>query len=302
MRTIIYGAGTRGRKTYNLLIKRGQIVDFFCDTYPDKVDIETLPVPLITYTELLKLEDVRVIIAVTGVSDISKHLKKDRVKIISAEEILGGTGDVVENNRNFIAEYHRDEMEDYYDNAENDLERFWNENTDFYKYFKQLDLCNVVELAAGHGRHVTKYIEMAGDIILVDILKENIDFCRFRFGEERRIKYYKNSGYDLIDIPNNSVSSVFSYDAMVHFEMIDIFIYLKEIERILVPGGKALIHHSNNGDYNATFVNALGGRNYMTQNLFRHLCNRANLEVLDQTVIDFVKKESDCLSFVEKGI
>lgn len=43
---------------------------------------------------------------------------------------------------------------------------------------------------------------------------------------------------------------------MVHFEMINIYRYLKDIFRVLKPGGMALIHHSNNlDDYKASFTN-----------------------------------------------
>ena len=52
---------------------------------------------------------------------------------------------------------------------------------------------------------------------------------------------------------------------MVHFEMIDIYRYLKDIFRVLKPGGMALIHHSNNSDdYKASFTNSIYGRSFMS--------------------------------------
>ena len=49
---------------------------------------------------------------------------------------------------------------------------FWNKDSVFYQYFKELDLQNVIELACGRGRHVPYYMEKAERITLVDILEE----------------------------------------------------------------------------------------------------------------------------------
>ena len=158
-----------------------------------------------------------------------------------------------------------------------------------------------MELACGRGRHVPHYINDAKEIILVDILQKNIDFCRCRFKDEDKISYYVNNGYDLSEIKSESQTALFTYDAMVHFEMMDIFQYLKETYRILVNGGKALFHHSNNTeDYRVTFLTGTGGRNYMSKQLFAYLANRAGLTVLEQQVIDWSKKDLDCITLVEK--
>jgi ubiquinone/menaquinone biosynthesis C-methylase UbiE len=135
----------------------------------------------------------------------------------------------------------------YYDEAEKqgNLNIFWSENTIFYKNFCQLDCTNIVELACGHGRHIQKYLGNAKSIFLVDINRENIDFCKKRYSGEEKIKYLVNNGSNFNGIGSNSQTAVFSYDAMVHFELLDIFECLKESNRILVNGGKILFHHSN---------------------------------------------------------
>ena len=147
------------------------------------------------------------------------------------------------------------------------------------------------------------YIESAENVALVDILAENIEYCRKRFKENRKIAYYKNNGYDLQDISSESYTAVFTYDAMVHFEMLDIFNYLKETRRVLENGGRALFHHSNNSsDYRVTFSSGTSGRNYMSKDLFAYLANRAGLKILEQRVIDWGDvKELDCLTLLEKN-
>lgn len=204
-----------------------------------------------------------------------------------------------------MAEYHIREMEDYYTDAENDasINIFWGQNSPFLSLFQELNVARVIELACGRGRHVPHYIESAENVALVDILAENIEYCRKRFKENRKIAYYKNNGYDLQDISSESYTAVFTYDAMVHFEMLDIFNYLKETRRVLENGGRALFHHSNNSsDYRVTFSSGTSGRNYMSKDLFAYLANRAGLKILEQRVIDWGDvKELDCLTLLEKN-
>ncbi|GFI46956.1 hypothetical protein IMSAGC019_02276 [Lachnospiraceae bacterium] len=227
------------------------------------------------------------------------------IEVITVEELLKNHElDMVANNREFIAVYHLDEMEDYYSIAESSdcLQVFWGANSEFRKRFSLLDLSNVIELACGHGRHVTQYINMADKITLVDILEENILYCQKRFGDNTKIDYYVNSGHDLKRLTSSSFSALFTYDAMVHFEMLDIFEYLKETYRILKIGGKALFHHSNNAeDYKITFSTGTSGRNYMSAQLFAYLSNRAGLKVVEQKIINWGKsKDLDCITLVEK--
>lgn len=170
--------------------------------------------------------------------------------------------------------------------------------------FKFLNLQNVVELACGRGRQVPYYLDHAENIILVDILQENIDICRDRFRSHSNITYYKNNGYDLNEIPDDSCTSIFSYDSLVHFEMMDIFSYLKESYRILHKGSYALFHHSNNhGDYRISFAHGSGrhGRNYMSKDLFAYLSYRAGFNVVEQKVIDFGGiSDLDCITLLQK--
>ncbi|MBQ9361196.1 MAG: class I SAM-dependent methyltransferase [Lachnospiraceae bacterium] len=183
-----------------------------------------------------------------------------------------------------MAYVHAKRNDEYFTNAEEkaSLEVFWNENSSFRKMFQKLDLDNVVELACGWGRHVPKYYGMAGHITLVDILQENIDICKKRFGEDDKISYYKNNGYDYENLKDETYTAVFSYDAMVHFEMFDIYKYLCDTYRILKPGEMALFHHSNyNEKPEMDFIGTDHARNYMSKDLFHYLVCRAGLKVLD---------------------
>jgi ubiquinone/menaquinone biosynthesis C-methylase UbiE len=308
MVTVIYGAGIRGKKFYDMLKNEGIAVECFCDVRAEEihsVNINGVIVPVITYKKLLDLELCQVVVGIANgeiCDEVTSKLLNDRVKVVQIGELLyKKSDDIVDNNRQFIKNYHLQEMQDYFIDAEKNLDIFWGETSTFLKYFKMLNLTNVVELACGHGRHVNCYKENADSIILVDILKENIEHCKNRFASENKMDYYVNSGCDLSEIESESQTSLFTYDAMVHFEMWDVFNYLKETKRILKNGGMALFHHSNNTEnYKVTFATGTGGRNYMSKDLFAYLCNRAGLSVIKQEIIDWDSPQLDCITLVKK--
>jgi ubiquinone/menaquinone biosynthesis C-methylase UbiE len=198
----------------------------------------------------------------------------------------------------------------YYAQAEECLDMFWAKNTVFYKSFCQLDCTNIVELACGHGRHVQKYLEKAKTITLVDINQENIDFCKHRFLGDDKIKFLVNNGNSFKGIDTNSQTAIFTYDAMVHFELLDILEYLKESNRILVNGGKILFHHSNAAS-STTFKPELGyrlqknGRSFISADIFAYLALRTGFVVLQQDIFSWsagetYTKDVDCLSLCQK--
>lgn len=210
-------------------------------------------------------------------------------------------------NRERCAFLHINGMNEYFDEAEGKelLNVFWGEGSVFRWLFQRLDLSNVIELACGRGRHVPNYISSAGHITLVDILQKNIDICRSRFRDYENISYYKNQGYDLSELNDEEYTSIFSYDAMVHFELLDINSYLNDFYRVLKPGGKVLVHHSNyDAIYNGRYGRSLSyGRAFMNYKIFSHLAIHAGFIVLDQQLLrwnDF--PDMDCVTLLEKPI
>lgn len=122
-----------------------------------------------------------------------------------------------------------------------------------------------------------------------------------RFSGADKISYVVNNGYDLSALPDDHYTSLFTYDSMVHFELLDISNYLKETYRILRPGGKALFHHSNNdSDYKASYDDAVESRSFMSKSIFAYLAYRAGFEIEEQRIVDWVKPEIDCLTLVVK--
>ena len=309
MGIVLYGAGKRGRKIEDLLYMNGIVIEGFVDSYKTGyVDCESgRRYSVKGISEVLRGGDsIIVTIADQKVNcEITEKLKNNGIDVVIVENILNKATDIVEKNRLYVAEYHVREMDDYFVEAEKDekISLFWGPDSKFVDFFQRLALDQVIELACGRGRHVPHYVESAKSVTLVDILEKNIEYCRERFKENQKIVYYKNNGYDLHDLPSESYTALFTYDAMVHFEMLDIFNYLKETQRVLKNGGRALFHHSNNSsDYRVTFSSGTSGRNYMSKDLFAYLANRAGLKILEQRVFDWDDvQDLDCLSLVEKN-
>ena len=305
---ILFGAGKMGKSLYEFLqqIGESEIVACFCDNNADLWGQKIGDAEVCSYEACKEKDNKFVITSVAFAAEIEKLLQDDHKEYFANIDEWAAQQDFdrVEWNRVSCAWHHIDGMENYFDIAEStsSMNVFWNKESVIYKMFCKLDLDNVIELAVGRGRHVQMYEAKANHIVLVDILQKNIDFCKERFKGNEKIAYYCNNGYNLNELNDNEYSALFTYDAMVHFEMMDVFEYLKDIHRVLRKGGMALFHHSNNtSDYKNSFYNAASGRNYMSKDLFAYLAYRAGFEVLEQQVIDWSVKDLDCVSLVRKN-
>ncbi|MBO4221537.1 MULTISPECIES: class I SAM-dependent methyltransferase [Bradyrhizobium] len=179
----------------------------------------------------------------------------------------------------------------YYDDAERWTKTiFWNPETIFSKLFSRLDLTTVIELACGRGRHAEQIASQCGSLLVVDIHEENIEFCKSRLAHHRNVSYLKNNGYEFSGVPNNSMTAIYCYDAMVHFSPDLVENYLKETARVLAPGGMALYHHSNYDAPNTTSYGANPhARNHMTFDLFSEYARNAGLLIEESHPIKWAR-------------
>lgn len=311
---IIYGAGKRGKECLDYMKWRG--IDGLCKCIADKNYINLtengrdseLGKDIVSPDSIVR-EDLPVIVAVYDNEDILENLTRGGVSAYSFDEFYKAIGeDRAVHVREYLAYIHARKNDGYFKFAEEqaNIDIFWKEGSLFLDMFKKLDLGNVIELACGWGRHVPNYYDMAKKITLVDILQENIDICRKRFVDYDKcgkISYYKNNGFNYGSLETEKYTAVFSYDAMVHFEMLDVYSYLCDTYRVLRKGGMALFQHSNYGDDpKADFQKTPGARNYMTKDLFEYLTYRSGLEIVEQKVIDWAGfKDLDCVTLLRKG-
>jgi len=193
----------------------------------------------------------------------------------------------------------------YFSDAEQWTPFFWDKDKVFLQLFEQLDVTHVLELACGHGRHAPELMQRRGDVVqsyvMMDVLPSNIEFCRVRHAGMQCARFVLNSGAAYDGVDDHSLTAIFCYDAMVHFHRDIVREYLADTKRVLVPGGRALLHHSNNSlDPDSPFDKNVHGRAYLSAALFRKYAESAGLKVLDQRVIDWVQsKDLDCVSLLE---
>lgn len=180
----------------------------------------------------------------------------------------------------------------YYDAAEPVARRQWDQLILPFLGEDVDDMSHVLELAVGHGRMTQFLLEQADHVTGVDILQENIDFCADRFRNMPNLTLLKNDGVRLAGVEDATISHVFCFDSMIHFDSDVVRHYLAEFHRVMRPGATAFLHHSNltrrpGGD----FQRNAHARNFMSVELFSHYAQKEGLTVVRQKVIDWGQGE-----------
>ena len=193
----------------------------------------------------------------------------------------------------------------YYDDAEKWMEMQWHEIV--WPIIKDCDFSNVIDLACGRGRNSTKLSKICKSLKLVDVCEDNIEYCKNRFKDEPNMSFEKCDG-DSIPTKDSSVSLVYCFDAMVHFDPEIVHNYIRDTFRCLKPGGMAFFYHSNYSLWcNVDWRYNPHARNYMTASLFSLWARKSGFEIVDQKVIPWGEKENntyadglDCLTLIRK--
>lgn len=195
----------------------------------------------------------------------------------------------------------------YYDDAEPFMARQWEQIIE--PIVRDLEFEHVLELAPGHGRNTEFLRRKASSIRLVDVNPNCIEACRQRFGDELdgcRFSYHVTDGNSLSMIEDASVTLVYSFDSMVHFDKLVVRDYVLDIVRVLRPGGCAFLHHSNFGAFapNSDWARNIGSRSDMTAMLMRDYAAEAGLLVRFQRLSGLADgwglEDLDCLTVLER--
>lgn len=194
----------------------------------------------------------------------------------------------------------------YYNSVENAARGQWKSIIQPFLGQFNPDYDVVLELAVGHGRMTSILLEHTDNLIGVDVLQENIDFCQDRFGDLPNLTLVRNDGVTLDAVADASVSFVFCFDSMIHFDSDVVRNYLSEFYRIMKPGGLGFLHHSNlSKNPGGNFQKNAHARNFMSEALFRHYAAKEGLNVVKSQVIDWGQGEKrveklDCLSLIQR--
>ena len=180
-------------------------------------------------------------------------------------------------------------------------ENLW--NVYIFDTIKQFRNKRILEIAPGYGR-MTQFLSiLASQLIVIDLNARCIEKTREKLGHHIH-EYFVNDGKSLTGIGDNTQNLVFSFDSFVHFHKNVTEEYIKEIRRVLKPGGYGFIHHSwvyKASDYS---FNNIGGRANMSPEEFRGIVESNNMRIISQKEIQFDGDEhwpgKDCISFFMK--
>lgn len=169
-----------------------------------------------------------------------------------------------------------------------------------------IDYTHTVELSCGHGRNSEKLAERATTLTLVDVNSENIAFCQKKFAG-RNFNYVVNNGYDFTGVPDGSATFFYCFDSAVHFDIEIVISYIKDFQRILAPGAYGFMHHSNDTRTpGLDFRQHPEWRNFMSKEVFKHVCIRNGLAIVDQHVLNWGQPKkfpnTDCFSLFRKPV
>jgi ubiquinone/menaquinone biosynthesis C-methylase UbiE len=170
-----------------------------------------------------------------------------------------------------------------------------------FPFIEGSDFSETLDLAAGHGRNSEYLLKYCNTLIIMDYQAANVAICKQRFREHTNITYITCNGFNLAPQPDSSITLIYCFDAMVHFDSDVVRSYLNDSFRVLKPGGRGFFHHSNYTGGHDWATNP-GARNFMSKELFAHYAIKEGLNVVKQQVIDWGKdrRDQDCFTMIEK--
>jgi ubiquinone/menaquinone biosynthesis C-methylase UbiE len=177
----------------------------------------------------------------------------------------------------------------YYADAEPHSQRQF--DTHFFPELHKLDLSVVLDFACGRGRIAQHFLPHCRKMILIDVNREALDFCKQRLTGNTQ---YATSLDSVLD---SSVTFLYSWDAMVHFDVPRLVHYFGEFGRVLAPGGIAMIHHSNLVCGADDWLQNVHCRAKVSAADVRKICDNFGLQVTSQKLIAWGEAPNlDCIT------
>ena len=172
----------------------------------------------------------------------------------------------------------------------------------------------LLEIGPGGGKWTVRLSPQVKDIVAFDVADTMLERTRARCAREdvANVSCVLGDGNGFTGVRDESVDIVFSYDVFVHIALEDTVMYLNEINRVLKPGGVAILHHAVNdvkpawdrieshNDWYRDRANTLGQYYYYSQDALSRMYERAGLAVISTwtqycTAIFTVRKASETM-------
>jgi len=195
----------------------------------------------------------------------------------------------------------------YYADAEKYIRAQWDQL--IWPMIRDFDFSVTLDFACGQGRNTALLANVAKELYAVDANPDALEVARQRFAGKQRcpINVILNNGQDLSAIASGTISALYSFDSMVHFEKRLMDLYLPEFARVMRPGARGFVHHSNFGRMSddPDFRNNLSWRSNVDKDWFARCCWRHGLWPIQQTLLNWHVgqcefQDLDCLTVIYK--
>ena len=160
-------------------------------------------------------------------------------------------------------------------------------------------LQNCLEIGPGYGRF-TLLFRSWRLIFFTELLEKCKDriFSLFNKTHQRLLRFYITDRTACPDIPTNSCNFVFSWDTFTFFTQEHTAEYLRDIHRVLLPGGYGFIHYAD-CNFDADLSEAKRGYwNYNTKQSMKKLLQDAGYDVIE---MDQFKPRANYVIFKKPG-
>jgi hypothetical protein len=101
----------------------------------------------------------------------------------------------------------------------------------------------------------------------------------------------------LASLETAAFTFLYTFDAMVHFDLEIVLSYITEFSRVLEDGAYAFVHHSNyTANPGGDFRDNPHWRNFMSAGIFKHVAVRSGFTVVQQRIFSWGEPDNDCIS------
>jgi SAM-dependent methyltransferase len=163
---------------------------------------------------------------------------------------------------------------------------------------------SLLEIAPGFGRVTAFLLPQCTRYVGVDLTAKCVEACRQRFRATAHARFEQNDGLSLACVESGSVDVALSWDSLVHADASVLSAYARELARVLVPGGRAFLHHSNLGAFagrEPPLLNPHWRDSGMSAELMRRFAAEAGLEVDGQELVQWGSPvASDAFTWLRK--
>jgi hypothetical protein len=165
-----------------------------------------------------------------------------------------------------------------------------------------IDYSRTIDFAAGYGRNTRKLLEAgATHVTMVDVNPECVAHLETHFPGDRTSAVL-NDGAGLAGLDTSAFTFLYTFDAMVHFDLEIVISYIPEFARVLKLGAHAFVHHSNYAaNPGGDFRQNPHWRNFMSAAILKHIAVRSGFDVIQQETFSWGEPDIDCITVLRRN-